>query len=161
LGAGRITKRCTPDENTSTRDRGAQRRPVTCSRKPKAHCVLREELHDEHLAEHPDQTVTSVSICLFPAQNERSAYNYKLEFHVRGRNQALSAQGYCSREGERLRCGVECDGGGVSLALNGNTAMMYLLDFIRLSSCDDATGEGGESLSAGKDDNVFRLDRVR
>ena len=112
-----------------------------------------------HLAKHPDQTVTAVKLQLMNINNTR--HDFKLTFNVRGSNKTLRSEGLCLPDPRGgMKCIVECDGGGVQLVHRANDVMMHL-DWIRVtSSCDENPVEDGQTLSGGKDDRDFRLDRV-
>jgi hypothetical protein len=114
-----------------------------------------------HLARHPDQLVTSVKLRIRPpsdVDDERPVF--EVQFKVRGKNKPLVNTGNCSKEARGLRCSVECDGGGVNVVPRARDAMMYL-DRIRLTDgCDGHLIDGGLDLTGGKDDRVFRLNRV-
>src|SRR5262249_18562973 len=86
---------------------------------------------------------------------------FTLKAKVRGRDKTLHTSGLCTEsEFGGLRCSVECDGGGVNVVPRNDHAMMYLKS-IRMFTCDqEETPDGGEDLSGGKDDRVFRLNRV-
>ena len=72
----------------------------------------------------------------------------------------MTTTGPCRREESALMCMVECDGGGVRIEPRGDHVMMYL-DRIRMAACDSKLIDGGEDVSGGKDDRVFRLNRAR
>jgi hypothetical protein len=114
-----------------------------------------------HLARHPDQLVTQVRLRIYrPPPDVKVAYWFSAQFRLRGRNETLRTGGLCTNERPGvLRCIVECDGGGVDVAPRADGVMMHL-DWIRVAACGDDVVEGGERLSGGKDDRVFRLDRV-
>jgi hypothetical protein len=118
-----------------------------------------------HLAKQPDQLVTSVKLHIFkpdPGAGPPDAryHWFTLKAKVRGRDKTLHTSGLCTEEAFGLSCRVECDGGGVNVAPRGDHAMMYL-EGIRMFTCDqEETPDGGEELSGGKDDRVFRLNRV-
>lgn len=108
----------------------------------------------EHLAHHPDQLVTRVGLRLYPAPPDASYRTFfKLSFALRGRTDTLHTGGYCVGN----RCNVECDGGGITF--DKHTGLMRL-DRIRVATCADDAVEGGEEITGGIDDRVFRLDRV-
>jgi hypothetical protein len=120
-----------------------------------------------HLAKHPDQIVTTVKLHIKEpdpdpdhAQPEKGYHWFTLKVKVRGRDETLHTSGICFEGALGLKCHVECDGGGVDVTPRGDHAMMYLKS-IRMFTCDqDPIDGGGEDLSGGKDDRVFRLNRV-
>lgn len=107
-----------------------------------------------HLGKHPDQLVTSMRLRLTDDDSE-----FALRVTLRGRDDAFYIQGWCSQKSYGLLCHVDgADNGSVRvLSRRRGVAMLHLDDRIRVSVTDS-----GESqwLSAGKDDDVFRLDRV-
>jgi hypothetical protein len=142
-----------------------------------------------HLAAHPDQLVTQVDLSLEKSSTQHYSHHFTLRVMLRGRDKVLKTGGSCQDEetvwqehvqsckqsGEfdrcikslprfvgGLSCRVECDGGGVHVKLRGDHAMMYL-DRIRMVTCDQDIKkviDGGEEISGGKDDRVFRLYRM-
>jgi hypothetical protein len=116
-----------------------------------------------HLARHPDQLVTAVKLRIKrPPPDNLSKYWFDFEVRVRGKDKALHTSGICDEKVSGMHCFVECDGGSVEISHRGGHVMMYLNDRIRVAECgkelmDDGSGE---ELRGGKDDRVFRLDRV-
>lgn len=127
-----------------------------------------------HLAAHPDQTVSAMKL-LVTAEwlDEDKTFNRNFHMGVKFRNQrgSYDTMGGCSHammgeaNGEvRLGCGVDCDGGGIGIAMNkDNDATIVRLERVRLwthgKDLDDDDIEK-RGLNAGKDDGMFRLDRV-
>jgi hypothetical protein len=113
-----------------------------------------------HLASHPDQLVTAVKLHIHrPPPGNLNKYWFLAQFRLRGRDETLRTSGICN-ETSRLHCFVECDGGGVDVVPRAHEAMMYL-DRISVASCGrDYVNGAGQELTGGKDDRVFRLDRV-
>jgi hypothetical protein len=75
----------------------------------------------------------------------------------------LKTEGSCRGKGPGLDCIVECDGGGIYVRPRGDGVLVYL-DRIRMITCDQPIEDvisDGEEVRRGKDDDVFRLDRVR
>ena len=115
-----------------------------------------------HLARHPDQLVTAVKLRIKrPPPDTGAQYWFDFEARVRGRNDSLHTSGICNEKAAGLHCFVECDGGGVDVVNRGDHVMMYL-ERIRVAACGEELKDdgGGEELRRGKDDRVFRLDRV-
>jgi hypothetical protein len=115
-----------------------------------------------HLARHPDQLVTAVKLRIYrrpPDKPDLADVLFDVQFKVRGKNKPLINTGLCVPEAGGLRCSIECDGGGVNVIPRARDAMMYL-DRIRLTDTCDADFDDGPDLTGGKDDRVFRLDRV-
>jgi Bacterial SH3 domain len=112
-----------------------------------------------HLARHPDQLVKEVNLSIKRASSKGYSHDFTLSIRLRGRNDVLKTEGPCHGEGSGLSCLVECDGGGIRVEPRGNYVMMYL-DRIRVAACGESVIDGGEEISGGKDDKVFRLNRV-
>jgi hypothetical protein len=116
-------------------------------------------VYDEaHLAKHPDQLVTAVKLHIRKWTEEKYV-EFALKVKVRGRNETLHTGGLCQKGESGLSCSVDCDGGGINVVPRGDHAMMYV-ERIRMATCDSDYVDSGEDLSGGKDDRVFRLNRV-
>jgi hypothetical protein len=116
-----------------------------------------------HLARHPDQVVTAVKLHIYrPPPSNLNKYWFLAQFKLRGRDETLRTSGICNERASGLHCFVECDGGGVDVVPRVRDAMMYL-NRIRVAACGEDLIDGGKTaqeLTGGKDDRVFRLDRV-
>jgi hypothetical protein len=109
-----------------------------------------------HLAQHPDQVVTAVMLRIYrPPPGNADKYWFLAQFRLRGKDGTLRTNGICSEKASGLRCLVECDGGGVDVVPRARDATINL-DRISGPACEDSAQE----LTGGKDDRVFRLDRV-
>jgi len=111
-----------------------------------------------HLAQHPDQLVTEVKLRIFRAPEGKAKW-FEVRFKLRGQNKSRWSEGVCLEGG---RCYVECDGGGFNIEPRTHDALVHL-DYIRTVMCDEDPAnliDGGEGVSGGKDDRVFRLDRT-
>jgi hypothetical protein len=107
-----------------------------------------------HLAKHPDQLVTSMRLLL----TDDLGFRFALRVTLRGRDDALSGVGWCeTRKWGGYICHIEDvkDSGSVRVVPRGNGVLLYLDDRILMFAGDDS-----EYLSRGKDDDVFRLERV-
>jgi hypothetical protein len=114
-----------------------------------------------HLARHPDQLVAAVKLRIYrPPPGNLNKYWFLAQFRLRGKDESVRTSGICNEKASGLQCLVECDGGGVDVVPRARDAMMYF-DRIRVAACgeDDVDGVGQE-LTGGKDDRVFRLDRI-
>lgn len=160
----------------------AQAQPVTPGKEyalaqilapvPGTQACFRRDYSKEHLAAHPDQTVKSMEFRVAyhrfePEQNyPEGQRNYYFQMFVerRGEEQRLEASGECTSGPEgQIFCGVECDGGGLGISAGRGGGLMVDLtahDYIRMTQ--GCGGEDGDFvlLGAGKDDKLFRLDRV-
>ncbi len=134
---------------------GALVHPIAAAENPLG-CFIRN--YDQaHLAKQPNQRVTNVRLLIKPAPRGRPyAYEFSLQMKIREKNETLSTEGQCDKKGSGLECLVECDGGGINVSPRPGHVMMYL-DRIRMATC---AVEDGIEISGGKDDRVFRVDRV-
>ena len=141
---------------------------------PKASaCYVR--LYDaEHLKKHPKQKVTEMIFSLryltFEEEEDGSTpedanyhYWFTLGAKLRNKPEMLYATGACGSYGG-IGCGVDCDGGGVTLEPRTNGELLIRLDreytYIRMTpGCGDEL-EDGEMLEAGEDDKVFKLTKA-
>lgn len=111
-----------------------------------------------HLAQHPSQKVEAIQLSHF---NEDSAgmagSDLMLRLSVRLRGQfAWTTPVLCNRNGNRLSCGIECDGGrfyvvpkdGSSLLITGGSDIYF-------TDCD----AGDQVLIREPDDKIFLLHR--
>ena len=113
-----------------------------------------------HLARHPDQLVTAVKLRIYrPPSGELDKW-FLAQFRLRGKAETLRTSGICDEKASGLHCFVACDGGGVDVVPRARDAMMHL-DRVRVAACgEDHVNGAGQELTGGKDDRVFRLDRV-
>jgi hypothetical protein len=110
-----------------------------------------------HLAQHPDQLVSAVKLRIYrPPPGNPDKYWFLAQFRLRGKDEILRTSGICNEKASGLRCLVECDGGGVDVVPRARDAMMHL-DRISGPACGE---DSAQELTGGKDDRVFRLDRV-
>jgi hypothetical protein len=123
-----------------------------------------------HLAQHPQQTVKSMKLLVTAEilpEDEQLNYGFRMGLKLRKKSGDYGAGGNCGHakateddEGrEHLGCGVDCDGGGLTVELKeDNKSILVKLDSIRISR-NGNDDEGRDSLGA-KDDKMFRLDRA-
>lgn len=139
-----------------------------------------------HLAAHPDQTVSFIRFEHFPRvwgpidaegnvyfDREMWVVNYRVTLRLRRTgDQLYETSGTCRPEGDRLNCGVDCDGGSFTLHDDGTDTVLLKPSEggFAIFSC----GEGMElepatipadpdvagMLTPGKDDKAFRMSRV-
>ncbi|GGI19341.1 hypothetical protein [Bradyrhizobium guangdongense] len=125
----------------------------------------------DHLARHPKQKVASMKLLVsaetFEA-DEQLHNSFRLGFRYRHRSGDFDSSGSChhtvlTKQGSevRLGCGVDCEGGGVGIALSkDDKSAIVRLDSIRVWLHNKPDDEAERSLVAGSDDGIFRLDRV-
>lgn len=142
--------------------------PANAQSQPSPQCFARTYTA-QHLAKHPQQTVTSVTLSLYTGRNAP-----QLEFWIwvtkRGDTRRLYTGGLCHPSNERgkplLSCTVDCDGGGIgietrkqdgSILVHLATPLGYGHLFLS-SSCGDDVDPTEFTLTPGIDDKSFRLD---
>ena len=138
---------------------------------PEARACFVREYTDEHLKDHPAQTVAGMEFRLtwhvFEVEEGAepfSDYQFYLGVRKRGGKKELTAGGPCMEQEGKIFCGVECDGGGVFVTKREDGSLMVSFDDmwgIRMSdSCgeEEASEEAGVEFKPGKDDKSFRLD---
>lgn len=120
----------------------------------------------KHLAQHPQQTVTDMQFAVGYV-GDRAEYSamYWFELHATQRGEVSGVtSGTCWPEGEGMRCGVDCDGGGVVVSTrNDGRVLLDLADYgyIRMfSECAAGDEEASYSLESGIDDKAFLLAEV-
>jgi hypothetical protein len=125
----------------------------------------------DHLAQHPKQKVASMKLLVsaetFEADNQLHN-SFRLGFRYRNRNADFDSSGSChhavfTKGGDevRLGCGVDCEGGGLGIALSkDDKSAVVRLESIRIWLHNKATEGEDRTLVAGQDDGIFRLDRV-
>jgi len=126
----------------------------------------------QHLEQHPKQKATSMKVLVAAetdAEDGSLRFSFRMGVTFRGRRQTFESAGHCSHPDitetedglDRMGCGVDCDGGGLALALTNNDKSVLLsLEEIRIWRRSD-NGENSPRFSAGPDDKRFRLDRTR
>lgn len=120
-----------------------------------------------HMAAHPDQKVTGITIRLVnrlvtdESDDMAQGTLFQLEVRRRGDRETLEASGPCMVEGGKVFCGVECDGGGLYAKKRDDGSLLLSFDDmwgIRMTpDCGDEE-EDAKELLPGKDDKAFRLD---
>jgi hypothetical protein len=121
-----------------------------------------------HLARHPRQKVRAMTFLVrskHEPESEGLHYSFDLGVSLRAKRGSFASTGYCSHSEisaatnneARLDCGIDCEGGSISLGLGkeGHTA---LIRFDQIKIWD--AGGTDETLEAGVDDKIFQLDRV-
>jgi hypothetical protein len=125
----------------------------------------------EHLAKHPKQKVSAMKVLLqaeYAPEEKITNYSFRLGVKYRSRSGNFDSSGYCNHivtedAGNEIRygCGVDCDGGGIGVAVSkDDKSAIIRLQRIRIWQNDKPDDETENELVAGTDDKVFRLDRV-
>ena len=124
-----------------------------------------------HLAQHPKQKVAAMKLLVSAetdAVDNQLRNSFRIGFRYRHRSGAFDSSGSCHHAvftkdgGEvRLNCGVDCEGGGVGIALSkDDKSAIVRLESIRIWLHNNPTEDKDRSLVAGQDDGIFRLDRT-
>lgn len=125
----------------------------------------------DHLAHHPDQKVTQMKLLVtseWMMGDKQLVHQFRLGVRFRDKRGDYDSSGGCNlfhpeeaANETRLGCGVDCDGGGIGIAMgDDDKSTIVRLDRIRIWQ-NKKTNEGGPGeLVAGKDDGIFRLDRA-
>jgi hypothetical protein len=124
----------------------------------------------EHLAKHPKQKVASMKLLVsteYDKEDKELHYSFRLGFKYRHRSGEFDSSGSCShhviKTGDEVRfgCGVDCDGGGIGIALaKDDKATLVRLERVRVWQNNKPDNDAEEDLVAGADDKIFRLDRT-
>ncbi|MBW7972033.1 hypothetical protein [Bradyrhizobium sp. BR 10289] len=137
----------------------------------KAYACFVRRYDADHLARHPKQKVASMKLLISAEtdKEDKQLHNsFRLAFRYRHRPGDFRSVGSCNHavfteNGTEIRlgCGVDCEGGsiGVALAKDDKSAIMRV-DRVRVWRNDKPDSEDEESLVAGSDDGIFRLDRT-
>lgn len=134
------------------------------------HACFRRAYDAEHLAAHPDQTVSEMEfrIAYFrwePDDNYpvgQRNYYFSLLAKRRGETDRLTAMGECASlaDGKAIGCGVDCDGGGVTVNKREDGSILVDLGGdgrIRMTPGCGEEETDAVDLTSGKDDRAFLL----
>jgi hypothetical protein len=123
-----------------------------------------------HLAQHPKQKVSAMKLLVTAEEAPEDKivnYSFRLGFKYRHRAGNFDSSGSCSHivaessGGEvRLGCGVDCEGGGIEVAMKGARSALIRLERIRIWERNKADEDASDDLVAGADDKIFRVDRA-
>lgn len=144
-------------------------------------CFLRRyDAH--HLKAHPRQRVEAIGLCvdverILPEEKTdpvRYRYNFSFAAKLKGRAKPATTGGECGyayvpaaeqppRTGTAIHCGVDCDGGGITVESRKDGAeLLVRLDRIRVAG--GCGGDDDESkafdITGGADDKVFVLPKA-
>ena len=132
-----------------------------------------------HLKKHPKQRVTAFHLFrdFTPDPNKETVVEsrdelikidgengFRVTAYVRFRDRpGLFFNGlFCSQssEGDKVRCGIECDGGGFYMKGAGKSLLLENQGFVVIGGCGASEDEAEQAdfVKPGADDKVFRLD---
>jgi hypothetical protein len=139
--------------------------------KDKAYACFVHRYDADHLARHPLQKVSGMKLLVTaenPPEDKTYAYSFRLGVKYRTRKGNFESSGFCNHvmaeqkdDEVRLGCGVDCDGGGIEVALSedGKSGIVRL-EHVRIWRGNSHDDDKEEDLVAGQDDKIFRLDRA-
>jgi hypothetical protein len=124
-----------------------------------------------HLAQHPRQRVSAMKLLVTaenPPEEKTTNYSFRLGVKYRHRPGNFDSSGYCNHAiaedaGNEIRfgCGVDCEGGGINVALSkDDKSAIIRLERIRIWQRNKPDDEASDALLAGADDKIFRVDRA-
>ena len=140
--------------------------------KPTEYACFSRHYDAQHLAEHPLQKVSVMKLLVSAerdAGDKKLAYSFRLGVNFRNRPGDFNSSGDCAhltgddaaKQKIDFGCGVDCDGGGISINLaQDNASVIVKLEAIRIWKGKDNDDDAATELKAGADDKVFRLDRA-
>jgi hypothetical protein len=122
-----------------------------------------------HLQSHPDQQVTQMTFGVGyqppddDIADQEGLYLFGMAASLRNGSDGTTS-GSCFSEDGEMRCGVDCDGGGVSLSKRSDGKLLVDLEtYGRIwleSECGGGSGAVSFELEAGLDDKLFLLSPV-
>lgn len=103
-----------------------------------------------------------------PSDEKVLNYSFRLGVKYRHRSGNFDSSGSCSHvvaedTGHEIRfgCGVDCDGGGLDVALSkDDKSATVRLERVRIWRRNSPDDEAADDLVAGADDKIFRVDRT-
>jgi hypothetical protein len=133
-------------------------------------CFLRH-YDASHLVQHPRQKVSAMKLLVtaeIPPEEKTTNYSFRLGVTYRHRPGSFDSSGYCNhvvaedaRNEIRFGCGVDCEGGGINVALSkDDKSAITRLERIIAWKSNKPDREAGDALLAGADDRIFRVDRT-
>jgi hypothetical protein len=137
----------------------------------KAYACFVRRYDPGHLARHPGQKVSAMKLLMtaeIPPDDNITNYSFRLGVKYRHRPGDFDSSGSCGHvvtedAGHEIRfgCGVDCDGGGIDVAMSkDDKSAIVRLERVRIWQNNKPDEEAENSLVAGADDKMFRLDRV-
>jgi len=123
-----------------------------------------------HLAQHPKQKVSAMKLLVTAEdapEDKTVNYSFRLVFKYRHRAGNFDSSGFCSHivaentgDEIRLGCGVDCEGGGIEVAMKDDKPVLIRLERIRIWERNKPDDDASNDLVAGADDKIFRVDRA-
>jgi hypothetical protein len=124
-----------------------------------------------HLARHKKQKVAAMKLLVsaeYDTEDKQLHNSFRLGFKYRHRSGDFDSSGSChhsvwTKNGNEVRigCGVDCEGGGIGVALStDDKSAIVRLERVRVWQNNKPDDDAEQSLVAGADDGIFRLDRA-
>jgi len=137
----------------------------------KAYACFVRRYDADHLARHPKQKVASMKLLIsaeLDREDKQLHNSFQLGFRYRHRTGEFDSSGSCNHavftaDGTEIRlgCGVDCEGGGIGVALSkDDKSAVVRLARVRIWQNNKPDDDAERSLVAGADDGIFRLDRT-
>jgi hypothetical protein len=137
----------------------------------KAYACFVRHYDADHPARHPRQKVSAMQLLVtaeMAPEDNTLGYSFRLGVKYRQRPGDFDSSGYCNHavaedagHDIRLDCGVDCEGGGINVALSkDDKSAVIRLERITIWQRNKPDNEAGDALLAGADDTIFRLERV-
>ena len=137
----------------------------------KAYACFVRRYDAAHLARHPKQKVASMKLLISAEldKEDKELHNsFRLGFRYRHRSGDFDSSGSCNHavftkggNEVRLGCGVDCEGGGIGVALSkDDRSAIVRLERVRVWQNNKPDDDAERSLVGGADDRIFRLDRT-
>jgi len=137
----------------------------------KAYACFVRRYDATHLARHPRQKVAAMKLLIsaeFDKEDKQLHNSFRLGFKYRHRAGDFDSSGSCGHAifttnglEVRLGCGVDCEGGGIGVALSkDDKSAIVRLARVRVWQNNKPDDDAEQSLVAGADDGIFRLDRT-
>jgi hypothetical protein len=126
----------------------------------KTHACFVRHYDASHLAQHPKQKVSSMKLLVTaekPPEEKTTNYSFRLGIQYRHRPGNFDSSGFCNHviaeiSGNEVRfgCGVDCEGGGIKVALSkDDKSAIIRLDKIVVWNRNKPDDDAGEALMAG------------
>jgi hypothetical protein len=171
LGGARADEADTTREPTRAETDAFNTRMYAGTPGNKAYACFVRRYDADHLARHPKQKVAAMKLLIsaeYDAEDKQLHQSFRLGFRYRHRSGDFDSSGFCShvvftKDGNevRLGCGVDCEGGGIGVALSkDDKAAIVRLARVRVWQNNKPDDDAEHSLVGGADDRIFRLDRT-
>ncbi|MDR3496813.1 MAG: hypothetical protein P4L82_19635 [Ancalomicrobiaceae bacterium] len=132
--------------------------------KPAPYACFIRRYDADHLADHPKQNVTQMTVFISadsPEAGQVPTYQMTVGVYFRGVDKRFDVSGSCFHSddpGQLLGCGVDCDGGRIGVRQKGADAV--LVDIPNGARVGDPENEAPKAARFGSDDITFLLNRT-